>query len=320
MEVRKPLNNQELELKEVERKLKEIKTFMESTGIDLSGERDVLEAKKKSIMGDLYENLDPWQKVQIARHKNRPNYEDYIKGMLTSFMEFHGDRYYGDDGAIVGGVGYFEGIPVTLISHAKGKDTSENIKRNFGSPYPEGYRKSLRLMKQAEKFHRPIICLIDTQGAYCGIGAEERGQGEAIARNLLELSDLNTPIISVVIGEGGSGGALALGVGDRVLMLENAIYSVISPEGCASILMKDSTRANEAAKVLKLTSEDLLEFGIIDEIIKEPVGGAHLDGELTVTNVKAVIHRHLLELMDKNQTTLVEERYNKIRDIGVVLE
>lgn len=314
------MDNLNGELMDIERKIAEIKAFMESTGIDISGELTALEKKKQNLSKELYENLDPWQKVQIARNKNRPNYEDYIKGMLTGFVELHGDRYYGDDGAIVGGVGYFEGIPVTFISHAKGKDTSENIKRNFGSPYPEGYRKALRLMKQAEKFNRPVICLIDTQGAYCGIGAEERGQGEAIARNLLELSDLGTPVISVVIGEGGSGGALALGVADRVLMLENAIYSVISPEGCASILMKDASRANEAATVLKLTSDDLLQNSIIDEIIKEPIGGAHNDVIITVENTKAVIMKHLKELLGKSKDELIEQRYSKIRSIGAFIE
>ena len=216
--------------------------------------------------------------------------------MVDGFVELHGDRCYKDDDAIVGGVGYLKGIPVTIISHAKGKNIEENIKRNFGSPYPEGYRKALRLMKQAEKFKRPIICLIDTQGAYCGIGAEERGQGEAIARNLLELSDLKTPIISVVIGEGGSGGALALGIADKVFMLENSIYSVISPEGCASILMKDSSKADEASRILKLTSQDLMGLNVIDGIIDEPSGGAHNDVDSTVKNVKDTIYKNLLEL------------------------
>lgn len=314
------MDNFEEELIELDRKLTEIKNFIQSTGIDLSGEIEVLEQRKKEINKSIYENLDPWQKVQIARNKNRPNYKDYIDGMMDGFVELHGDRYFKDDGAIVGGIGYINGIPVTIISHAKGKNTEENILRSFGSPYPEGYRKALRLMKQAEKFNRPIICLIDTQGAYCGIGAEERGQGEAIARNLLELSDLNTPIISVVIGEGGSGGALALGVADRVIMLENAIYSVISPEGCASILMKDSSKADEAARVLKLTSEDLLQLNIIDEIIKEPMGGAHNDIAITVKNTKKVIFENLEKLIQIDKEILLKERYKKIRDIGVFAE
>jgi len=264
--------------------------------------------------------LDPWEKVLIARNKNRPNYEDYIASMFEGFVELHGDRCYKDDDAIVCGIGYLKGIPVTIISHAKGKNIEENIKRNFGSPYPEGYRKALRLMKQAEKFKRPVICLIDTQGAYCGIGAEERGQGEAIARNLLELSDLKTPIISVVIGEGGSGGALALGIADKVFMLENAVYSVISPEGCASILMKDSSKAAEASRILKLTAQDLIELNVIDGIINEPSGGAHNDVESTVKNVKDTIYKNLLELLNKDIDTLVDERYCKLREIGRYIE
>jgi len=264
--------------------------------------------------------LDPWKIVQIARNKNRPNYKDYIEGIVDGFVEFHGDRYYSDDEAIVGGIGYLNGIPVTIVSHAKGKNIEENIKRNFGSPYPEGYRKSLRLMKQAEKFKRPIICLIDTQGAYCGIGAEERGQGEAIAKNLLELSDLKTPIISVVIGEGGSGGALALGIADKIFMLENSIYSVISPEGCASILMKDSSKADEASRILKFTSKDLLGLKVIDGIICEPAGGAHNDAVCTVNNVKNTIYKNLLELINRDIDNLVDQRYCKIREIGEYIE
>jgi acetyl-CoA carboxylase carboxyl transferase alpha subunit len=314
------MNNLELEIREIERKLEEIDKFIKSTGIDLSGEVEVLNKKKEEMNNTLYQNMDPWQRVQIARNKNRPNYSDYIIGILDGFVEMHGDRYFGDDGAIVGGIGYLDGVPVTFISHAKGKSTEENIARNFGSPYPEGYRKALRLMKQAEKFNRPVICLIDTQGAYCGIGAEERGQGEAIARNLLEMSDLKVPIISIVIGEGGSGGALALGVADRVFMLENAIYSVISPEGCASILMKDASKANEAAKVLKLTAPDLLELKVIDGIIKEPLGGAHNDMKSTVQKTKIAIIETLKELMNLDKATLIENRYNKIRSIGEYLE
>lgn len=264
--------------------------------------------------------IDAWEIVQIARNKNRPNYKDYIDSMVDGFIEFHGDRYYKDDGAIVGGVGYLNGIPVTIISHAKGKNIEENLKRNFGSPYPEGYRKALRLMKQAEKFGRPVICLIDTAGAYCGVGAEERGQGEAIARNLLEMSDLKTPVISVVIGEGGSGGALALGVADKVFMLENSIYSVISPEGCASILMKDSSKANEASRILKLTAKDLKELKVIDGIIGEPEGGAHKDVDYTVKNVKNTIYKNLLNLLNKDINNLIDERYGKLREIGRYIE
>lgn len=307
-------------LTEIDKKLQTVKEFIETTGIDLSGEYEQLLEDKKRILQEMYLNFTPWQRVQAARHKNRPNYLDYINGMLKGFIEFHGDRSFRDDGAIVGGVGYLNEIPVTFISHAKGKTTEENIERNFGMPHPEGYRKALRLMKQAEKFERPVICLIDTPGAYCGIGAEERGQGEAIARNLMEMSDLKTPIISVVIGEGGSGGALALGVADAVMMLENAIYSVISPEGCASILLKDSSKAEEAAKYLKLTAQDLLKLKVIDEIIKEPIGGAHNDRDMTVKSVKDTIYKHLLKLKNVNKDELIENRYKKIRSIGIFIE
>lgn len=314
------MNNLEMELKEVERKLLAVTEFIESTGIDLSGEYEALEEKRDALLKKLSLISSPWQRVQLARHRQRPNFSDYIDGMLEGFMELHGDRLYGDDMAIVGGIGYLNGIPVTFISHAKGKTTEENIQRNFGMPHPEGYRKALRLMKQAEKFKRPVICLIDTPGAYCGIGAEERGQGEAIARNLLEMSDLETPVISVVIGEGGSGGALALGVADRVLMLENSVYSVISPEGCASILLKDASRAEEAAKYLRMTSKDLLEFGIIDEIIAEPSGGAHNSASDTVLRVKEQVYRNLVEVMKLDRDKLIEERYKRIRSIGKYLE
>ncbi|MDF2672568.1 MAG: acetyl-CoA carboxylase carboxyltransferase subunit alpha [Clostridiales bacterium] len=309
------MNNLELELRELEKKIIVVKEFIKTTGIDLSGEYDDLEEKRAVIMKKISLNLNPWQRVQIARHKSRPNFNDYINGMLNGFMEFHGDRTFRDDNAIVGGVGYLFDIPVTFISHAKGKTTEENVYRNFGMPHPEGYRKVFRLMKQAEKFKRPIICLIDTPGAYCGIGAEERGQGEAIARNLLEMSDLKTPIISVVIGEGGSGGALALGVADKVLMLENSIYSVISPEGCASILLKDSTKAEEASKYLKLTAQDLLNLNIIDGIINEAPGGAHNDTKLTVENVRNEIYKSLKELLNKDINDVIDERYKKIRSI-----
>jgi acetyl-CoA carboxylase carboxyl transferase alpha subunit len=314
------VENLQLELKEIEKKISAVKEFIETTGIDLSGEYEALEEKRLQLMKRISLNLSPWQKVQTARHKNRPNFNEYINGMLEGFVEFHGDRSFRDDSAIVGGVGYINDIPVTFISHAKGKTTEENIYRNFGMPHPEGYRKALRLMKQAEKFKRPVICLIDTPGAYCGIGAEERGQGEAIARNLLEMSDLKVPIISVVIGEGGSGGALALGVADMVFMLENSIYSVISPEGCASILLKDSSKADEASKYLKLTAQDLLKLNIIDGIIKEPAGGAHSNAELTVKNVKDRVYESLKEILKKDMDDLVEERYKKIRNIGKIME
>lgn len=313
------MNDLQKQIKEIDEKINKINNFIKISGVDLSGEIEALKLKKMELIKAL-NPLSPWEIVQIARHKNRPNYKDYLDGMIDNFLEFHGDRNYRDDGAIVGGIGFLDSFPVTFISHAKGKSIEENVKRNFGSPHPEGYRKALRLMKQAEKFKRPIICLIDTSGAYCGVGAEERGQGEAIARNLLEMSDLKTPIISVVIGEGGSGGALALGVADRVFMLENSIYSVISPEGCASILLKDATKANEAANYLKLTSKDLLELGIIDGIIKEPAGGAHNDVKETVKNVKETLIDSLNELIKYDVEDLTLKRYERIRNIGVYLE
>lgn len=314
------MDNLEKEIRDIDEKIKKIKEFIKSTGIDLSGEIEALNSKREELNKALHSPITPWEKVQIARHKNRPNYKDYIDGMLEGFVELHGDRNYRDDAAIVGGIGCLNGIPITFISHAKGRNTEENIKRNFGSAHPEGYRKALRLMKQAEKFKRPVICLIDTFGAYCGIGAEERGQGEAIARNLFEMSDLRTPIISVVIGEGGSGGALALGVGDYVYMLENSVYSVISPEGCASILLKDSSKADEAAKYLKLTSNDLLRLGIIDGIIKEPPGGAHNNIKATVESVKNTLNSCLSSLLKRDIDELLEERYKKLRSRGVYLE
>jgi acetyl-CoA carboxylase carboxyl transferase subunit alpha len=239
---------------------------------------------KSVITGGGHMDITPWEKVKLARMPLRPTGLDYIDHIFENFIELHGDRYYGEDRAIVGGVAFFGNIPVTVIAQQKGRNTKENIARNFSMPHPEGYRKALRLMKQAEKFHRPVICFIDTPGAFCGLGAEERGQGEAIAVNLAEMMMLKTPVISVVISEGGSGGALALGVADRVYMLEYAIYSILSPEGFATILYKDASKADRAAADMKLTAQDLLEFGIIDGIVEEPQGGAHLDIEQMTEN------------------------------------
>lgn len=260
-------------------------------------------------------SLTPWEKVKLARMPVRPTGLDYIEHIFNHFVELHGDRYYGEDKAIVGGIAYFNNIPVTVIAQQKGRNTKENIARNFSMPHPEGYRKALRLMKQAEKFHRPIICFIDTPGAYCGLGAEERGQGEAIATNLAQMMLLKTPIISVVISEGGSGGALALGVADRVYMLENAVYSILSPEGFASILYKDSSKAEQAANDMKLTAQDLFQFAIVDGIIPEPKGGAHNDFDLISLNVKSVIEKDLQKLLKLPVETLLEERYQKFRKI-----
>ncbi len=257
-----------------------------------------------------------WQRVQIARHPKRPHSSDYIQGLITGFTELHGDRFFGDDKSIIGGMGFFEGKPVMIIGQQKGRDTKEKLLRNFGMPKPEGYRKALRIMRLAEKFHRPVITLIDTPGAYPGIDAEERGQAEAIAYNLREMARLQTAIIAVVIGEGGSGGALGLGVANRIYMLDNAYYSVISPESCAAIIYRDSGKAPEAAAALRMTANDLLEMKLIDGIIPEPEGGAHLDPEVAIAAVRRTIQSALLELAGISKEALIEERYNKFREMG----
>lgn len=261
-------------------------------------------------------SVTPWESVEIARHKDRPNGKYYIDSIFKDFIEFHGDRNFGDDKAIIGGIALLNDISVTVISITKGSNTSENIERNFGMPNPEGYRKALRLMKQAEKFNRPVICFVDTPGAFPGLGAEERGQGQAIANNLFELSRLKTPIISILTGEGGSGGALALAVADKVFMMEHSIYSVLSPEGFAAILWKDGNRAKEAAAVMKITAKDLKEFNIIDDIIKEPRGGAHKNPAKTAEMLKKTIAESLVELIKKDSNLLLEERYDKFRRMG----
>lgn len=267
------------------------------------------------------ENINnAWDKVNLARLKERPSGEVYIKIIFEDFMEFHGDRYYGDDPSIVGGIAMLDEIPVTIIAQVKGSNTKENIERNFGMPNPEGYRKALRLMKQAEKFKRPIICFVDTPGAYCGKGAEERGQGEAIARNLFDMISIKTPILSIVIGEGGSGGALALAVADEVWMLENSIYSILSPEGFASILWKDPSRAKEAAEVMKITAEDLKFFGIIEKVIKEPKEGVHKNIEPVIANLRNNILEFIKNTMNKNIESLLETRYNRYRKFGDFIE
>ncbi|MBZ9625574.1 acetyl-CoA carboxylase carboxyltransferase subunit alpha [Clostridium sp. FP2] len=267
-----------------------------------------------------HKEFTPWEKITIARLPKRPLALDFIERVFDSFIEFHGDRSFGEDASIVGGIAIFNSIAVTVIAQQKGSTIEEKIKRNFGMPNPEGYRKVLRLMKQAEKFKRPVICFIDTPGAFCGIGAEERGQGEAIAINLLEISSLKTPIISIVIGEGGSGGALAMGVADEVWMLEHAVYSILSPEGFASILWKDSSRAKEASKIMKITAQDLKQYGIIDRIINEPVGGAHMDVGKTAESIKNALLKALPILLDKTEKELIEHRYEKYRCIGVYEE
>jgi acetyl-CoA carboxylase carboxyl transferase subunit alpha len=268
----------------------------------------------------VYSGLTAWQRTQIARHPKRPHTLDLINLLMEDWVELHGDRVFGDDKAIVGGLATFEGEPVVVIGHQKGRDTRENIARNFGMPHPEGYRKALRLMQLASKFGKPIITFIDTPGAYPGLGAEERGQAEAIARNLREMAGLTSSVICVVTGEGGSGGALAIGVGNRVLMLEYAIYSVISPEGCAAILWGDGAKAPEAAEIMRVTSPDLLKLGVIDAIVPEPVGGAHRNWEATAASLRAVLRDHLWHLKSKSETELIEERQEKFRRIGVFEE
>lgn len=264
--------------------------------------------------------LSAWDKVSLVRKAERPTSLEYIENIFEGFIELHGDRYFGDDEAIVGGIARLNGKPVTIIAQQKGRNTKENIERNFGMPNPEGYRKTLRLMKQAEKFHRPVVCFIDTPGAFCGIGAEERGEGEAIARNLMSMSLLKTPIISIGIGEGGSGGALALAVSDEVWMLEHAIYSILSPEGFASILWKDSTRASEAADAMKITAQDLLKFGIIEKVIEEPEGGAQTDIKSVALDIKNNLIETFFELQNLSTDDLLEKRYNKYRKIGAFKE
>lgn len=301
---------------ELESKVAELKRFSEDKGLDLSEEIDVLEDRLESLKKEIYGNLNPWQKVQIARHPKRFLTSDYISVITQDFIELHGDRMFGDDKALIGGLCTVEGKKIMLIGHQKGHDTKENIQRHFGCAHPEGYRKAMRLMRAAEKFKLPVVCFIDTPGAYPGVGAEERGQALAIAENLRDMMFLRTPILIVVIGEGGSGGALGIGVGDRILMLENSYYSVISPEGCASILWRDAAKAPMAAETLKLTAQDLLNLGIIDEIIPEPLGGAHKDSHLTAENLKETLLRNLDELSRKDIDILLEERYDKFRKIG----
>ncbi|WP_449537228.1 acetyl-CoA carboxylase carboxyl transferase subunit alpha [Ferdinandcohnia sp. Marseille-Q9671] len=301
---------------ELKRKITELKDFTKDSNVDLSDEISKLETRLLKLENEIYSNIKPWDRVQIARHPERPTSLDYIDRIFTDFFECHGDRYYGDDAAIVGGIAKFQGLPVTVIGHQRGKDTKENIRRNFGMPHPEGYRKALRLMKQAEKFNRPIICFIDTKGAYPGKAAEERGQSEAIAKNLFEMASLTVPVICIVIGEGGSGGALALGVGNHIHMLENSTYSVISPEGAAALLWKDAGQAKKAAETMKITAPDLKELGIVDEIIPEVRGGAHKDITEQAISIDSILLQSLKELRKLSKEELVQHRYQKYKKIG----
>ena len=306
-----------MSLMEKEQQLSQLQEQLEQHQDD-AARRKQLAHDIKELQEEMYQDLSAWDRVYLARHPRRPKAQDYLTRLFHTFDELHGDRCYGDDRAIIGGIAMFEQTPVTVIAQAKGRDLQENMKRNFGMPNPEGYRKALRLAKEAEKFHRPIITFVDTSGAYPGKGAEERGQAEAIAQCLYTFSDLQTPIICIVLSEGGSGGALALSVGDRLVMLENAVYSILSPEGFASILWKDGSRAKEAAEVMKLTAHDLMDKGILDAVIEEPLGGAQNDIEAVCERLRAYIHASLEELQKGKMPALLAQRYEKYRNIGVI--
>ena len=307
-------------LQELDRQIEDLRKLSTERGLEVGDEVRLLENRLSSLRKDLYKNLTPMQRVLVARHPKRPYTLDYLSLVFTDFIELHGDRAFRDDPAIVGGWARLDGQSVMVIGHQKGRDTKDNLKRNFGMAHPEGYRKALRLMKLAAKFEAPIITLIDTPGAYPGLGAEERGQSEAIARNILEMCSLPTPIVAVVIGEGGSGGALALGVADKVLILENGVYSVISPEGCAAILWKDASQRERAAAALKITADDLIRLNVVDEIIPEPEGGAHQDTELMAETLRTTLIRQLKDLKAVKPEKLVRRRAEKFAGMGVVTE
>ena len=305
---------------DLEKQLEELKKHSKLQSIDLEREVQAMEQKIEQTRREIYETLTAWQRVQIARHSARPFALDYLKLAFSDFVELHGDRLFGDDQAMPCGFATLGEYRCIVVAHQKGRDTKENIRRNFGSAHPEGYRKALRLMRLAEKFGRPIVALIDTPGAYPGVGAEERHISESIAVNLREMITLRSPIVAVVIGEGGSGGALGIGVADRVLMLENAYYSVISPEGCAAILWKHRSHAPEAAEALKLTAQDLKGLELIDEVVPEPLGGAHHNHQVAADNLKRALLSNLDDLARKSVDKLLQERYQKFRSIGPVLE
>lgn len=301
-------------------KIEELRQFSSGQDLDFVEEIKKLEKKADKLQTEVFTNLTTWQRVQLARHPNRPYSLDYIKHIFGDIVELHGDRAFAEDRAVVGGLVKLDGMPLVVIGQQKGRDTKEKLLRNFGMAHPEGYRKALRLMKMAEKFKKPVLCIVDTPGAYPGIGAEERGQAEAIARNLREMSLLKVPIIVAVIGEGGSGGALALGVGDVVMMMEYSIYSVISPEGCASILWRDPIKAPEAAEAMNITAPHLLRLRLVDEIVPEPPGGSHRDHALAAENLKARLIYHYNILNQKTLDQLLEDRYQKFRRMGVFIE
>ena len=304
---------------ELEAKIEELRYVGDDTEVNIGDEISKLEEKSRSLTKSIFNKLDAWQTSKLARHPMRPYTFDYVDRIFTDFQELHGDRTFADDQALVGGLARLDGMPVMVIGHQKGRDTKENIRRNFGMPRPEGYRKALRLMKMAERFRIPVITFIDTPGAYPGIGAEERNQSEAIARNLFEMADLQTPIICTVIGEGGSGGALAIGVGDRVMMLEYSTYSVISPEGCASILWKSAEKAADAAEAMGITAKSLKDAGLIDQVIREPLGSAHRDVDETARNIKQALTDSLENLQTMGMEKLLEERYKRLTSYGEFL-
>ncbi|EML9415374.1 acetyl-CoA carboxylase carboxyltransferase subunit alpha [Staphylococcus aureus] len=305
---------------EIRNKIESLKESQDKNDVDLQEEIDMLEASLERETKKIYTNLKPWDRVQIARMQERPTTLDYIPYIFDSFMELHGDRNFRDDPAMIGGIGFLNGRAVTVIGQQRGKDTKDNIYRNFGMAHPEGYRKALRLMKQAEKFNRPIFTFIDTKGAYPGKAAEERGQSESIATNLIEMASLKVPVIAIVIGEGGSGGALGIGIANKVLMLENSTYSVISPEGAAALLWKDSNLAKIAAETMKITAHDIKQLGIIDDVISEPLGGAHKDIEQQALAIKSAFVEQLDSLESLSRDEIANDRFEKFRNIGSYIE
>jgi acetyl-CoA carboxylase carboxyl transferase subunit alpha len=308
------------QLAEVEAEIERLRRLSREQGLSLEGEIATLEERAEHLRRAIFSDPTPWHIVQLARHAQRPRLMDYVSALFTDVLELHGDRAFRDDPAMFAALARFEGAPLVVIGHNKGKDTRENLARNFGMPYPEGYRKALRAMKLAEKFRVPVVTFVDTPGAFPGDAAEERGQAEAIARNIAEMSRLRTPILVVITGEGGSGGALAIAVGDVILMLQYAVYTVITPEGCAAILWRDAARAPEAAAALRLTAADLRHLGLVDEILAEPFAGAHRDPEAVFAEVRAALRRHLADLRQVSPEALVNRRYAKFRQMGVLQE
>jgi len=307
-------------LVELEREIEDLKRFSRGKQLHFNEQLKNLEDKFHRLQKEIFSNLTGWQITQLARHIDRPRLSHYIQWMFEHFIELHGDRTYGDDPAMMGGISKFNGRSVVLIGHQRGADAKEMAYRNAGMPHPEGYRKALRLMKMAEEFKKPVLTMIDTPGAFPGVGAEERGQAEAIAKNLKTMTTLRTPIVTTVIGEGGSGGALAIGIGDRIVMLEYSIYSVITPEGCAAILWKDGRKKEVAAESLRLTAKDLYRLGVIDKIVKEPLGGAHRNPKGMADSLKEVVERYLKELESMDIEELLKNRYEKFRKIGVFID